>query len=244
MSISPNFTPIYEESYEIDFSECTTTGELSLFELCKIAQKVATKHSILGKISFLDLQIIKQAWVLSKMRLEIDYMPKWQDLIHIRTWIESLEGVRTIRNFEITLNNKKIIGISTLWVIINTERRRPETLRLPHDHFIKYNGSTTIKQGYKKIPLDLPYQLIKEDIVTYSDLDMVKHVNNAKYIEWVINAIHSNSIEPPIIREIDMVFQKEMFWKTKYGIYLNKEDESYNFIITSSEGTHFLCRIN
>ena len=244
MSISSLFTSIYEEAHEVDFSECAASGVLSLDGLCKIAQKVATKHSILGGISFLDLQKIKQAWVLSKMRLEIEHLPKWQDIIHIKTWIESLDGIRSIRNFEITLNNHRIIGISTLWVIINTDRRRPENMLLPHTHFEKFNGITSTQQSFKNIPTDIEYKFLKNGIVEYSDLDMVQHVNNAKYIEWIINAIHSNSLEFPTIKEIDMVFQKEMFWETKYEIYINQDTESSYFKIISSEGVHFLCRIN
>lgn len=244
MSISSLFTSIYEEVHEVDFSECTASGTLSLSNLYKIAQKTATKHSILGGISFLDLQKIKQAWVLNKMRLEIKCLPKWQDIIHIKTWIESLDGIRSIRNFEITLNDRKIIGISTLWVTINTERRRPESMLLPHNHFEKLNGVTSTQQSFKKIPTDLEYKLLKNGIVEYSDLDMVQHVNNAKYIEWIINSIHSNSLNFPTVREIDMVFQKEMLWETKYEIYINQDNESYNFKISSSEGVHSLCKIN
>lgn len=244
MPISSLFTSIYEEVHEVDFSECAASGALSLDGLCKIAQKVATKHSILGGISFHDLQKIKQAWVLNKMRLEIDHLPKWQDIIHIKTWIESLDGIRSIRNFEIILNNRRIIGISTLWVIINTDRRRPESMLLPHSHFEKFNGITAIQQSFKNIPTQVEYKLLKNGIVEYSDLDMVQHVNNAKYIEWIINAIHSNSLDFPTVREIDMIFQKEMLWETKYEIYINQDNDSYNFKISSSEGIHFLCRVN
>ena len=244
MTISPLFTSIYDEVHEVDFSECAASGTLSLAGLCKIAQKAATKHSILGGISFLDLQKIKQAWVLNKMRLEIDYLPKWQDIIHIKTWIESLDGIRSIRNFEITLNNRRIIGISTLWVIINTERRRPESMLLAHEHFEKFNGLTSIQHSFKNIPIDIPYKLLKKGVVEYSDLDMVQHVTNTKYIEWIINAIHNHTLEAPVVKEVDMVFQKEMLWESNYEIYANQEGDSYNFKVSSKEGTHFLCRIN
>lgn len=243
MAISPLFTSVFDEIHEVDFAECDASGFLSIPSLCQIAQKTATKHSILGGISFQDLQEIKQAWVLNKMRLELRELPKWQDRIHIKTWIESLDGVRSIRNFEISLQNRKIIGISTLWVIINTERRRPESMLLPHGHFEKFNGLTPLKESFKRIP-DLSYQALKKAVVEYSDLDMVQHVNNAKYLQWIINAIQSHNLKIQGIKEIDMVFQKEMFGNTAYQIDYTELEQSHYFKIQSPEGTHFLCCIH
>lgn len=243
MAISPHFSPLHEEVYEIDFSDCGTSGTLSWDGLCRIAQRVAVKHSILGALSFLDLQTIKQAWVLNKMRLEIKQIPKWQDVIQIKTWIESLDGIRTMRNFEISLNNECIIGISTLWVIINTDRRRPEPLQLAHDHFTKFTGLTVMDHSFKPISLQIPYQFLHQGRVLYSDLDMVQHVTNSQYIQWILNALYEHNIPFPDAKEIDMVFQKELLEATDYQIYWHQDKSDYHFKIESTLGVHFLCSL-
>jgi hypothetical protein len=42
------------------------------------AQLTAASHSDMGGISFSDMQEFNQAWVLSKMRVEITELPKWR----------------------------------------------------------------------------------------------------------------------------------------------------------------------
>ena len=71
MPISPNFTSILEQEYEINFLQCYPNGLLKYTELCNIFQITAGIHADLGGISFSDMQEHHQAWVMSKMRLKL-----------------------------------------------------------------------------------------------------------------------------------------------------------------------------
>src|SRR5690606_39653168 len=99
---------------------------------------LACKHSALGGMSYFDMQKHHQAWVLSSMRIEMDNLPQWHEEIAVETWIETLTGIKSIRDFEVFLNNDKIIGVNSLWVVLNTLKRRPEAIVLPHDHLQKF----------------------------------------------------------------------------------------------------------
>ena len=61
----------------------------------------------LGGISFTDMQTFNQAWVLSRMRVEIIALPQWRDTVTVKTWIISLEKSRSVRALEIYVNKKK-----------------------------------------------------------------------------------------------------------------------------------------
>lgn len=218
MPIAKEFTSIYEIDYTIHFGDCDASGVLTISKLCQIIQRAATRHSVLGGISFLDLQKVDQAWVLSKMRLELTALPLWQDVIHIKTWIEKLEGVRSVRNFEVRLNQQKIAGISSLWGLINTQTRRPEPMRLEHDHFLKFQEQYAIASPFEKTPRQLDFQKLQEDRVRYSDLDMVQHVTNTQYISWIIDALYANNQPVHKLQAVDMHFKKEMGLQDSYTI--------------------------
>ena len=76
MPIDPNFTSILSKDWEINFTQCTPSGYLKYTDLCNLLQLTAAAHSEVGGISFTDMQEFNQAWVLSRMRVEIIELPK------------------------------------------------------------------------------------------------------------------------------------------------------------------------
>ena len=90
MAIAPNFTSILTRDWEINFLQCYPNGYLKYTELCNLFQLTAATHSEIGGISFSDMQEYNQAWVLSKMRVEIYRLPKWKDTVRVKTWIHGI----------------------------------------------------------------------------------------------------------------------------------------------------------
>lgn len=241
MPISNQFTSIHQQSYEIDFFACSPSGHLKWVDLCKLIQSVSADHSVLGGISFWDLKKHNQAWVLSKFRVEKKAeLPQWQDKITISTWIERLDGVRSIRNFEVYLGEQLIAVASSLWVIINTERRRPELIALPHEHFIKYTDKKVTQAEFAKLHKGA-YHKIDELRVKLSDLDMVHHVTNIKYLEWCIDAAFACQQAVDKIQVIDMHFLKETRINDTCEVHLLQEQQQMHFQITTQDTVHFYC---
>lgn len=241
MPISHQFTSIHQQSYEIDFFACSPSGHLKWVDLCKLIQSVSADHSVLGGISFWDLKKHNQAWVLSKFRVEKKAeLPQWQDKITISTWIERLDGVRSIRNFEVYLGEQLIAVASSLWVIINTERRRPELIALPHEHFIKYTDKKVTQAEFAKLHKGA-YHKIDELRVKLSDLDMVHHVTNIKYLEWCIDAAFACQQAVDKIQVIDMHFLKETRINDTCEVHLLQEQQQMHFQITTQDTVHFYC---
>ena len=114
MPIAPNFTSRLEQDWEITFLQCYPNGYLKYTDLCNILQLTAGSHAELGGISFSDMQVHHQAWVLSRMRVEIKRLPKWKETVTVKTWINSLENSRSIRCLELYIGDEKIIGCETL----------------------------------------------------------------------------------------------------------------------------------
>ncbi len=243
MPISDQFTSIHQQSYEIDFFACSPSGHLKWVDLCKLIQSVSADHSVLGGISFWDLKKHNQAWVLSKFRIEKKAeLPQWQDKITISTWIERLDGVRSIRNFEVYLGDQLIAVASSLWVIINTERRRPELIALPHEHFIKFTDKKVTHTDFAKLYKG-DYHKIDELRVKLSDLDMVKHVTNIKYLEWCIDAAFSCQEAVDKIQVIDMHFLKETHINAACDVLFLQEENQMHFQITTQDIVHFYCLV-
>jgi medium-chain acyl-[acyl-carrier-protein] hydrolase len=186
MQISPDFTPIYSKDWEINFLQCYPNGHLRHTDLCNILQLTAAVHAELGGLSFTDMQVHQQAWVLSRMRVEILELPQWRDIVTVKTWINSLDNSRSVRCLEIYHGDKKIVGCETNWAVINTQLRKPEALALPHEHFVKFPNRAT-EQELSRIDLKEATGLLESYTVKLSDLDVVNHANSVKYLEWCLD---------------------------------------------------------
>ena len=84
MPIASNFSSVLEQEFEINFLQCYPNGALKYTELCNLLQITAGLHADLGGISFSDMQKHHQAWVLSRMRVEITELPKWRDTVTVK----------------------------------------------------------------------------------------------------------------------------------------------------------------
>ena len=166
MPISSQFTSVLSKDWEINFTQCNPNGNLKYTDLCNLIQLTAAAHSELGGISFSDMQEFNQAWVLSRMRVEITELPKWKDVITINTWINSLENSRSVRAIEVRLNGMKIIGCETFWVVFNTKIRRPEELKLPISHFELFPERKAANISFSKIIIGNSLEKIIEKGIT------------------------------------------------------------------------------
>jgi acyl-ACP thioesterase len=143
------------------------------------------------------------------MRLEIDKLPKWRDKVVVKTWIKTLENSRSIRCIEFYLNDEKIIGCETFWVVINTKTRKPDILALPHQHFEKFEINAT-KKNTDKIEIDSNFNILGNKKVLFSDLDVVNHANNVKYLEWCLDFENPKNLLKSQVKAFDMNFMREL----------------------------------
>lgn len=254
MPISPDFTSIFSKDWEINFTQCLPNGYLKYTDLCNILQLTAAAHSEVGGISFSDMQEFNQAWVLSRMRVEITELPKWKDVVTVKTWINTLENSRSVRALEMYVNGEKMVGCETFWAVFNTEIRRPEALALPYEHFELFPEHKATEKSFSKINIDNEIERVYEKRVFLSDLDNVNHVNNVKYLEWCLDFVDVELIINQKIKSFEMNFLKELSLKDKVTIISsvrlfdtepeNWSSESIIFSITKHEKPCFALQLN
>lgn len=224
MPISAHFTPEFSKEWEINFIQCYPNGQLKHTELCNILQLTAGLHAELGGLSFSDMQVFHQAWVLSRMRVEVIDLPKWRDVVTVKTWIVEMKDSRSVRALELYLGDQKLAGALTYWVVINTELRKPEALALPFEHFTFYPERLPTVKSFEKIDLNVALQFLKHKTILLSDLDIVNHANNVKYLEWCLDGLNANVILKNKVQAFDMNFLRELHWNDEIEIQTSLEE--------------------
>lgn len=244
MPISSNFTSIFSKDWEINFTQCTPNGYLKYTDLCNLLQLTAAAHSEIGGISFSDMQEFDQAWVLSRMRVEITELPKWKDTVTIKTWINTLENSRSVRALELYVNGNKLVGSETFWAVFNTKTRRPEQLALPYSHFELFPENKATNESFSKINIHGNTELVCQKTVVLSDLDIVNHVNNVKYLEWCLDFVPTKLILNQKIANFEMNFMKELSLNDCVSIYENVSQNKTVFSVTKEDKNCFALELN
>jgi medium-chain acyl-[acyl-carrier-protein] hydrolase len=129
---------------------------------------------------------------------------------------------------------------NSLWILIDVSRRK--ILRITQDMYKMYgiNGKSEYLIDIKKIKLPEKFSIEKSFEVRYSDIDTNRHVNNVKYVDWIIETIPLDIVLNYSIENLNITYEKE----AKYGeiitihTELNKQDEGYISIheIVDKEG--------
>lgn len=244
MPIAPDFTSVYSHDWQINFIQCTPNGLLKHTELCNILQLTAGYHAEKGGLSFTDMQLYHQAWVLSRMRVEIIELPKWGDTVTVKTWIYDLQGSRSIRALELWRGEQKLAGSVTYWAVFNTKTRRAEALALPHEHFEKYPDREATTESFRKVDLNRESELVCDYKTVLSDLDIVNHVNNVKYLEWCLDAVEPKPLLSKQLKSFDMNFLRELQLANTVQIVKGEQEKQTYFSINKDGKACFALELN
>ncbi len=182
LSLSRTFTVRY---YEVDAG-----GRLSVENLCNYMQEVAGLHAEALGVGFELLNSRDLTWVLARWQVCIDKLPKAQDEVILETWPSSVERLRCRREFRLSAGNGEILArASSWWVVVNNKTFKLE--RVPE--FIKeiYPESG----DYAVADFELRLSQVKDAAVAvcapvrWSDIDVNDHVNNANYLDWILQSV-------------------------------------------------------
>ena len=189
-------------------------------------------------------EVMKQnnSWVLSRLTLEFDYLPKQYDEFNVRTWIIDTGRVVSVRNFVISDSEGQEFGRATShWCLINLDSRRPCDLTPILEARRQYIFDEPAPcEGPRKLVTFEGGESVQHPIV-YSDIDLNRHVNTLRYIEMMVDALPIEVVAEPHKMRVDLHFVKESRYGQTLSIRRLCNEGSWLFEITSDDGG-VVCR--
>ena len=181
---------IYTETFAVPTYECDAILRWKPSAFLQHMTSAANAHIDLlgeGYQALLDQGLV---WVLSRMKFQFLRFPRVEEQITIRTWPKTIQQkLFFIRDYEILSASGELLTAATsAWLMMNMQTRRlvpPSALKL------------NLPQNLIRHALDEPLEKLTPPAdgeerlrlrAGYSAIDVVGHVNNARYIEWVCDA--------------------------------------------------------
>jgi acyl-ACP thioesterase len=222
-------------SYDVD-----PCGIARLSSLCRFMQEAAYHHAEhlgLGHVGLSDKGL---AWVLARQRITTDQLPTWGGKVKIRTWPSGRDRLFFYRDFEITGEaGDPVLRSTTAWFVIDIGKRE----RVHSDIYLSTDLPPVICECAAK-----PVRLKGSDCsfsqpvtVDYGDLDMNGHVNNVRYIEWILNSLPLEFHQSHMLKELQVNYLTEALYDDRLSV-CRKETEPLRFAHAIRNGGEELFR--
>lgn len=199
----------YRVDYYLTAAECDAQQEMSLPLLTQRLIDIATAHANALGVGYDYLIKDNNAWVLSRLSVELTRIPSINTAYSLITWVEELNRHFSERIVEIRDGEDKVMGYARLtWVAINISTRRPADLS-------QMLGKITPSQ--LRCPIERMPRLGKigdADMVTsylfqYSDIDFNRHVNSTRYVQVILDRWGLDFFDRNRVSRFDIIFHSE-----------------------------------
>jgi acyl-ACP thioesterase len=219
-------------------------GEASSTTMLTLLEETAADHCYSINHSLYDLEKQNIGWVLVSGVMTMDRYPGYKEKIIIRTWLSGYSMIKGIRENIIYDEKRNIIGKAKgLWVFFDINRRKPiqifdsikENWSYCPDESINHDITKKIK------PIDSAIH-IKEFEVNRFDVEMNQHVNNIRYLQWLLESIPDNIINNYYLHSIDGRFISEAQYGDTILSFTERDIVDNSFIHTiRTQKNHKVC---
>jgi acyl-ACP thioesterase len=204
-------------SYETD-----AYGRVSLANILCFFQEAANHHATALNWGLEFLNSVNKFWVLSRLKVKVERYPRHKDEISITTWSRGAEGFFAWRDYQIFLDNQPCISAVSSWLILDKNTHRPVKIE-QLGKLIPRNEETCFPFPETKLQSVEKTNAFFEKKVHFSDIDINKHVNNAKYVEIIADAISENIEKEFEIKELDIQYLHESQQNNQLIVYSNQD---------------------
>lgn len=227
------------EPFHVDFTEKLTMGVLGNHLL-----NCAGFHAAERGFGIATLNENHYTWVLSRLAVEMEEMPRAYEKFSIQTWVENVYRLFTDRNFAILNQEGKPIGYArSIWAMISMETRKPADLLTLH------GGSIVDYVCQKDCPIDKPGRIkvthpqpMGEYRVKYSDIDLNGHVNSIKYIEHILDLFPMEMFRKKQVHRFEMAYVAESYYGDTLSFFQEQTGENEYDVEVKKNGTEVVVR--
>jgi len=214
-------------------------GRLKASALLEEFQQAAEENA--AQMGFARSTLVQRGvvWVLYALRVEMERWPEVGETVTIHTWPAGLEKLFFLRHFTVWSGGVCIGGAYTQWVLMDIEKRqlcRPD--RLPPVPAHTQLEAPAAAPG-KIAKMTGPGRSFCRQ-VQCSDLDFNRHMNNARYADWMCDAFAQHTLADRRPAAFSIHFRKECHGGQNLTILCEEPDgRSFHMQGRDGENVHF-----
>lgn len=203
--------PILEENWNIWSFLVDPSKKLSIPSLFELMVEIAHHDAERRGWGYTEMLRRNHAWVFLRALIKVSRMPHWGEQVMIRTWPKTMEGITASRDIQFfDPAGEVLVSATTMWSIIDLETRKPVRLNGVEYNSGKLSQLHAVEEKPKKIQASDSLEIVRRFTVAFNHSDMNLHVNNARYIDWILNEVPASILEKANWKTIEVNFSSEL----------------------------------
>lgn len=194
-------------------------GQTKFYTLASMLLESAASHAALFGFGYHDMIRDKVYWVLSRFHVIMHSYPMMDEPVIVETWPKGANKLFFIRDYcMLSADNRILASATTAWLILDGNTGKPKKIEDSSDlHDFHAENLHAIEPVPDKLPVIPDPDRRKSVVARYSDLDINKHVNAIKYIEWIQDCYDEEIYRSENVKEFQINYQAE----TRFGEEVN-----------------------
>jgi len=209
-----NSVPLFVKEYDIRYKDVNDRQEATPVSVLNFVEETAADHcAYIGKNVY-DLQKEGIGWVLYSGCFHMDHYPRYRERIKIKTWISKFKGFMGFREYQVFSEEGTFYGgFRGLWLYFDLEKRRPVPVDKIYLELWPMRNEPAIQHEIKpsKKKIEEP-DIVKSFSVNRYDIDSNNHVNNVRYMQWLMESIPDEFYNKAQMEFIQGTFLKETIY--------------------------------
>ena len=208
MSVAP-----HSEWFTIYAFQEGRNGTATVQALCEYMQEAAGNHAAALGVSIDRLNDEGVAWVLARMRVAPVALPAVHERVLVETWPVGVEGLQFRRDFILRREDGSVLARAVShWVVVSLATRRVGRIPAFIAEVALDNTATAMDDAKQRFP-DVGEAFEAASFrARLSDVDRNRHVNNVRYMEWVMESVPEDVRSRMRLADLDLTFRAESYW--------------------------------
>lgn len=167
-------------------------------------------------------------WVLSRLKIKFLRQPMGGEMLYWRTWPKGYQQkLFFIRDFEVLDENRQPVMLaSSAWLVIHaSERRLIPPSRLPGIILPYLAERVALDEALEKLSVENGEEALRLE-ARYSDIDFLGHMNNARYVEAICDALPPALMTEKDLDWIQVNYDKEVRKGEQVSIRLASQNQN------------------
>lgn len=203
-----SYTPVWTEKFQVRSFDIGLNAVMRMGSVFGYLQEAADHHANHLSVGHAFMKDTGRVWVLSKLFMEIEKFPAWGQEFSVETWPLGIERIFYRRDYRMKVGSDTIINACSHWLLLDLKSRRPTTH--PIDQGVLDANAGRLAMDMPSMPFEnvasADFEIHK---VRYSDLDQNRHVNNARYVEWIFDLLDQEVLEEKIPASFAIEYKHE-----------------------------------